>query len=119
MSPFPQLLSDEEFAHVLEQRGQAERHRIRDNGRNASAVDAITEPSDGLPESTIEQRFMHVAKKLAAMWPSEACRMYLHSLIVSQRDARLGFPPSVLEDLLMLSEINDRLMRGPGTGRGH
>ena len=28
MSPFPQLLSDEEFAHVLEQRGQAERHRI-------------------------------------------------------------------------------------------
>jgi hypothetical protein len=45
--------------------------------------------------------------------------MYLHSLIVSQRDARLGFPPSVLEDLLMLSEINDRLMRGPGTGRGH
>jgi hypothetical protein len=39
--------------------------------------------------------------------------MYLHKLIVSEREIRQGFPPVVIEDLLMLSEINDRLLRLP------
>jgi hypothetical protein len=112
MADLPKIVSDEEFAKLLEEREQAERLRTRDKWDTA-AINVISEPSDGLPESTIEQKFPHVAQHLVAMWPSEACRMYLHKLIVSEREIRQGFPPVVIEDLLMLSEINDRLLRLP------
>ena len=112
MADLPKIVSDEEFAKLLEEREQAERLRTRDKWDTA-AINVISEPSDGLPESTIEQKFPHVAQHLVAMWPSEACRMYLHKLIVSEREIRQGFPPVVIEDLLMLSEINGRLLRLP------
>ena len=90
MADLPKIVSDEEFAKLLEEREQAERLRTRDKWDTA-AINVIGEPSDGLPESTIEQKFPHVVQHLVAMSPSEACRMYLHKLIVSEREIRQGF----------------------------
>jgi hypothetical protein len=66
--------------------------------------------TDGLPESTIEQKFPHIAKKLTLAWRSEACAAYLSSLTVADRPDRQGFPAEVMEDLMMLYEINEMLM---------
>ncbi|MEO7728308.1 MAG: hypothetical protein ABIS45_13725 [Burkholderiales bacterium] len=76
-----------------------------------SAVIPAYEPGDGLPECAIEQHFPRIAEKLVLCWPSEACAMYLTSLIVNKRETRQGFPKAVLEDLLMLHSMNDILLR--------
>jgi hypothetical protein len=105
----PKILSDEEFEKLLEAREKAERveHERWDN----SGVRPTPKPSDGLPECWIEQQFPHVAAKLCAVWRSDVCALYISDLIVNKREARQGFPPEVLEDLLMLHEINDMLLR--------
>jgi hypothetical protein len=109
----PEILSDEEFARMLQERDK-DSHALsttRDQW-NKSARIPVRQPSDGLPESTIEQHFPRIAQKLVLVWPSEACAIYLTSLIVNEREARQGFPPEVLDDLLMLHSMNDMIMRG-------
>lgn len=105
----PTILSDKEFAARLEERKRQQRPELDcwDN----KGVRPAPEPSDGLPESTIEQRFPRVADKLKVVWPSEACALYLASLLVNTRETRQGFPKEVVEDLLMLHAINDMLVR--------
>ena len=107
-SELPQIFSDEEFDNVLKARGESPRadHERWDN----AGVRPPPPPSDGLPESCIEQQFPHIATKLTVVWPSEACSMYISDLIVNRREARQGFPKEVLEDLLFLHEINDMLI---------
>ena len=62
----------------------------------------------------MEQRFPHIAKKLPALWRSEACAVYLSGLTIADRPGRQGFPADVMEDLVMLHEINEILMRESG-----
>lgn len=102
----PKLFSDEEFN---EQRLLRERRELADRRTTERRVTPMQgrRRTDGLPESTIEQRFPHIAKRLTALWPSEACALYLASLLVSDRPDRQGFPADVMDDLLMLNEIND------------
>jgi hypothetical protein len=110
----PEILSDEEFARKLQER-EAAAHALsttHDQWKNNSARNPVRQPSDGLPESTIEQHFPRIAQKLVLVWPSEACAAYLTSLIVNEREARQGFPPEVLDDLLMLHSMNDMILRG-------
>ena len=110
----PEILSDEEFARMLDQRTTAARAIRTDQERwDNSTLIPPTRPSDGRPESTIEQNFPRIAQKLVLMWPSEACAIYLTDLIVNKRETRQGFPPEVLEDLLMLHSMNDMLLRSP------
>lgn len=110
----PEILSDEEFARMLEERETASRalSTTQDQWKSNPARIAARQPSDGLPESTIEQQFPRIAQKLALVWASEACAVYLTSLIVNEREARQGFPPEVLDDLLMLHSMNDMILRG-------
>ncbi|MDB5811796.1 MAG: type secretion system protein [Betaproteobacteria bacterium] len=105
----PEILSDEEIERRVKEREQLLRsgHDRWDN----SGVISKRHLSDGLPESTIEQLFPRIAEKLAIVWPSEACAMYITSLLVNTRETRQGFPPEVVEDLLMLHSINDILLR--------
>jgi len=103
----PSLLSDEEIDDLLLQRNQSQ-IQLDNMGKTASAA------SDGLPESTIEQRFAHVAKRLVAMWPSEACALYISKLVVPDRVGRQGFPQEVMDDLMMLYQMNDMLCRDIG-----
>lgn len=108
------MLSDEEFAALLKQREQFERPE-HDRWDNAG-IRPPQKPTDGLPESTLEQQFAHIAQKLTAVWPSETCALLIRNLIVNDRDSRQGFPQDVVEDLLMLSEINEMRLRKIGLG---
>jgi len=108
---FPDILPDDEFERRLRERHKAERALSTGQaGWDHSERVPPHHPSDGLPESTIEQRFPQIAKKLILVWPSEACAAYLNNLIVTKRP-REGFPPEVLDDLLMLYSTNDMLLR--------
>lgn len=109
----PQILSDEEFAALLKQREQFD-HSMHDGWDNAG-VRPQKKPTDGLPESTIEQQFPHIARQLCAVWPSEACALLINNLVVNTRDLRQGFPEEVIEDLLMLAAINELLVRKTGS----
>ena len=118
MSELPKIFSDDEFDKLLKSRGEAP--RLEGDRLDNAGLRPAPKPSDGLPESCIEQQFPHIAKKLSVVWPSEACAMYLTDLIVNKREGRQGFPAEVLEDLLLLHEINDMLLRlsnkGPRPG---
>jgi hypothetical protein len=109
----PQIISDEEFSRLMEEREKAQRALRPENDRwdNAGVISRGFQPSDGLPESTIEQNFPRIAAKLLVLWPSEACAMYLTSILVNTREARQGFPPQVVEDLMMLHAMNDMILR--------
>ena len=106
---FPAILSDEEFEALQKQRARLERTKL--NAAAGTDDQRPTTPSDGRPESTIEQRFPHVAKMLVAMWPSEAFALYLKRMVVADRETRAGFPRDVIEDLLMLDQLNEMLLR--------
>ncbi len=111
----PQILSDEEFALLLKVREAMPRpeHDRLDN----AGIRPPRQFSDGLPESSLEQQFPHIAAKLAVVWPSEACGLYISDLIVNKRDVRQGFPQEIIEDLLMLHAINDMLVRVGSRGQ--
>jgi hypothetical protein len=111
-SELPEILSDEDFDKLLKARDEAPRsaHERWDN----SALRPTRLPSDGLPESCIEQQFPHIATKLTLAWPSDACAQYITNLVVNWREARQGFPQEVINDLLMLHEINDMLINNAG-----
>ena len=106
---FPPLFSDEEFENLQQRRNDVpspEQDRVEHQ-----AVVAPRPTTDGRPESTIEQRFTHVSQQLVAMWPSEACAMYIQRLVISDRGSRQGFPQDVVDDLMMLYQINEMLYR--------
>jgi hypothetical protein len=108
---FSDIFSDDEFERLLQERHKAERALSTDQaGWDRSGRVPPHRPGDGLPESTIEQHFPQIAKQLILVWPSEACAVYLNNLIVTRRP-RQGFPPEVLDDLLMLHSMNDMLLR--------
>lgn len=111
----PKLFSDEEFN---EQRQLRERRELADRRTAERRVAPMGRRlTDGLPESTIEQKFPHIAKKLTLVWRSEGCAAYIASLSVADRPGRQGFPAEVMEDLMMLHEINDMLIDKPGLGQ--
>ena len=117
-SELPQILSDEEFAALLKRR---EPQVGTDFGAWDSSYAFRAAPkSDGLPESTLEQRFPHIAKRLTAIWRSEECTEYLNHLVVSERETRVGFPMEVVEDLMLLHSINEMVRyRGDNNPFGH
>jgi len=111
----PKLFSDEEFNElrlVRERRELADRRTVE--RRVAPMQRRLT---DGLPESTIEQKFPHIAQKLTLVWRSEGCAAYISGLSVADRPGRQGFPAEVMEDLMMLHEINDTLINKPSLGQ--
>ncbi|NWG40171.1 MAG: hypothetical protein HXY27_09465 [Hydrogenophilaceae bacterium] len=56
--------------------------------------------------SHLEQKFPRIAMKLVEVWQSDACRDYLHSLLMDDRGDRQGFPAEVMDELLMLDNIH-------------
>ncbi len=105
----PKILSDEEFAALVKQREQHDRpEHERWNNAGPRNVPAET---DGKPESTLEQKFPRIAHKLTLVWPGESCALFLQELVVSERNTRQGFPADIVEDLLLLYAINERLVR--------
>jgi hypothetical protein len=114
----PSLLTDEQFDALLKQRQQSE--LLAHDRQDIRGVRMVAPQSDGRPECTIEQQFPHMAQKLTLLWPSEACQVYLRNLLIMDRETREGFPPEVVEDLLMLFAINEaRLRDGRAAGAAH
>lgn len=107
-SELPQIFSLDEIDRVMAERGNAPRPE-NDRLDNAG-IRPPPKPTDGLPESSIEQQFPHIAQKLTVVWPSEACALYINDLVVNRRDTRQGFPQEIIDDLLMLHAINDMLV---------
>ncbi len=109
----PKLFSDEEFEALHQQRENAVRsaHDLRGESR----IRPEHKPTDGLPESTMEQMFPHIAQKLTVVWSSEACALYINNLVIVDRGSRQGFRVEVLEDLMMLHEINEMLTKTPAS----
>lgn len=111
----PKLFSDDEFkaqVEIRERRENPERREVQERRveeRRRETTQLGRRPSDGLPESTLEQQFPHLAKKLTTLWRSEACAFFLGGLLISDRPNRQGFPYDVLEDLIMLNELNSTL----------
>lgn len=106
---FPAILSDEEFEALRKQREQAAHVRL--DSTDVADLQPVPARGDGRPESTIEQRFPHVAKMLVAMWPSDAFALYVKRMMVADRETRAGFPREVIDDLLLLEAINETLRR--------
>ena len=103
----PTIFSDDEFAAAVKARADA--HLAHDRWNPA----AISEPvvSDGQPECTLEQQFPHVCRKVALTWGSDACAQYLNNLLICDRETRQGFPLDIVEDLLLLYIINEKVAR--------
>lgn len=50
--------------------------------------------------------FPHISTRLQELWPRRSCAEYLNRLIEDNRDgARIGFPPPVVEEILLLMEL--------------
>jgi hypothetical protein len=103
--PFPALISDEEFEAAQKRQLGEERKQTPFAHWDTTAFMAGSFQTDGHPESTIEQRHEHIAKSLIALWPSEACAVYLQRLLESDRAAKEKLPRDVTDDLLMLHAI--------------
>ena len=112
---FPALFSDQEFEGAKRKR-EAVEPALNNPWDNRSAAPQPCK-TDGLPESTLEQRFAHVVKPLVAVWGSEVCALYLKRLLIADREGRDGFPPAVIEDLLLLYQINAILFTAPQTNK--
>jgi hypothetical protein len=108
----PKIISDDEFEALLKER--ATRDKIDYDAWIRAELPPAPPPSDGRPESNLERHFPHIAQKIVQTWASAMCSSYLKELIMPSRDARQGFPMNVLEDLVMLYAINERVVRsGP------
>ncbi|MDP1633106.1 MAG: hypothetical protein Q8L69_00310, partial [Gallionellaceae bacterium] len=68
------------------------------------------EEGEGIDILGLEQ-LPHILAKIQATWPDVSCQEYLRHLLVDNRDGgRMGFPISVVAEILLLEDIlNDRL----------
>ena len=59
------------------------------------------------------EQLPHILAKIQATWPEAACREYLHHLLVDNRDGgRMGFPVSIVAEILLLEDILDDRLAG-------
>lgn len=56
--------------------------------------------------SALEQQFPRIAFRLVELWENVACGDYLRSLLMDDRGDRQGFPPDVMNDLILLDSIH-------------
>jgi len=116
VNELPKLFSDDEYKAQLTSREQRQVPDGPIKEWREGPAQFGPRPPDGDPESSIEQKFPHIAKKLTSVWRFEVCAAYLSSLTVADRPGRRGFPADVMDDLMMLYEINEMLMGKSGLG---
>ncbi|MGH8618234.1 MAG: hypothetical protein ACREUW_11125 [Burkholderiales bacterium] len=107
----PKIFSDDEFESAQKQQSDK---RLQHDRWDPAGMRAPPPPTDGKPECALEQSFPHICRKLASLWGTDVCGLYLKGLIVSDRETRKGFPLDIVEDLLMLYIINEIVTRKVG-----
>lgn len=65
--------------------------------------------------SHVEQKFPRIVARLVELWHSGACRPYLNSLLLDERGDRQGFPPEVMDELILLDRIHGSRALPDGT----
>lgn len=56
--------------------------------------------------SALEQQFPRIAMRLVELWHNQTCGDYLRTLLMDERGDRQGFPPDVMNDLILLDSIH-------------
>lgn len=55
--------------------------------------------------SHLENQFPHIARALTEKWGTPDVQAYLVDLMMDNRGTRKGFPPEVLEELMLIDTI--------------
>lgn len=81
-----------------------------DEGVSEVPLRSFFDEDEGIEILGLEQ-LPHILAKIQATWPEVSCQEYLRHLLVDNRDGgRMGFPISVVAEILLLEDIlNDRL----------
>jgi hypothetical protein len=109
---FPPLISDDQFDLLRQHHQLADSKRDNVDFWDTTAARPTGPQTDGLPESTIEQKYPTIAETLVRLWSSDACSIYLQRLINEDRTAKVQFPLDVANDLNLLHGLNSmRLSR--------
>lgn len=110
---FPELLSSEELDAKLAERSEP------------TQVLAYPRNNPGLPEpqqlvtslATIGSRFNHIYERVLLLWGSDELDSYLSKLVTETErpngDKRQGFPPAILEHILIVYNIHHRYLGKP------
>lgn len=56
--------------------------------------------------SVLETQFPRIVEHLVELWQSGACDEYLKKLLLDDRGDRHGFPPEIVDDLILLDAIH-------------
>ena len=81
-----------------------------DDGVSGVPLRSFFDEEEGIEILGLEQ-LAHLLAKIQATWPEASCLEYLRHLLVDNRGGgRMGFPVSVVAEILLLEDIlNDRL----------
>jgi hypothetical protein len=60
--------------------------------------------------SAIEQKFPRLAESVTLMWGDKDFQPYVDKLVVDDRGDREGFPQDVMQELLFLSQMHERIL---------
>lgn len=62
----------------------------------------IIDDPTGVLDHLKNSQYAKIASRISLIWGTKECNDYLHSLIITDRDDRQGFPPHIFEQLLKL-----------------
>ena len=69
--------------------------------------------ADDLHISALEQQFPRILEMIVALWSDIGLRPYFDKLVIDDRagegPARQGFPPEVMEEIMLLASVNRML----------
>lgn len=83
-----------------------------DEGVSEVSLRSFFDEDEGIEILGLEQ-LPHILAKIQATWPEISCGEYLRHLLVDNRDGgRMGFPVSVVAEILLLEDILEDRLRG-------
>ena len=69
--------------------------------------------ADDAYQSALEQQFPRILEMIVALWSDIGLRPYFDKLVLDDRagegPARQGFPPEVMEEIMLLASVNRML----------
>lgn len=78
---------------------------------NAPDPPRVRLPPTPIHATAALEKIPHLMQRLLLMWHQPGCEEFLDKLLVDDRGNRRGFPPDVVDELLMLMDVN--AMLGP------
>lgn len=95
---FPEILSTDELDARIPQSDV-----VQEAARDAQAADRERAQ---IAAERLQAAFPRILEQIGAQWGTAACEDYLDKLIFDDRGDRAGFPPPILEAILILQRIH-------------